>query len=235
MKDVPGTIEVSVGKGGAGFAARDGGSVKKVDPGGVCDDAGVEVDMWVNAFQGEALKPGITWAEVRRLVKRAEQPWEFTFSPYPPGSIRVDVVDGGAGFAAMGTNLQVTNVDPGRACDKAGVTTDFRAAAFQGKRLAAGTTWASLRGLVKAADKPWMFVFEPCTGGDAPASSSPAAKKAPAPAPGPVVDDDMGPTEAEEKAVLGGAAPALGRLVQQVLRKPAEEKAAKAPAGLFEE
>ena len=87
-------------------------------------------------------------------------------------------------FAAKGPKLRVTNVDPGWACDKAGVTTDFRVAAFQGEKLRAGATWASLRGLVKAANKPWMFVFEPCTGTPAP------------------VGDDMGPTEAEEKAML---------------------------------
>ena len=59
---MPSTVTVTVEQGGAGFAANEDLSGKKVDPEGRCDEAGVEVGMFVIEFQERPLEPGTTWA-----------------------------------------------------------------------------------------------------------------------------------------------------------------------------
>ena len=83
---MPSTVTVTVEQGGAGFAANEDLSVKKVDPEGRCDEAGVEVGMFVIEFQERPLEPGTTWATLRQMVKGAERPWTFQFAPFPLGS-----------------------------------------------------------------------------------------------------------------------------------------------------
>ena len=78
-------ITVTVDQGGAGFAANEDLSVKKVDPEGRCDEAGVTLGMYVVEFQGQPLAPGTTWATLRQMVKGAERPWSFVFDSCPPG------------------------------------------------------------------------------------------------------------------------------------------------------
>ena len=153
------TTTVTVDQGGAGFAANEDLSVKKVDPEGRCDEAGVTVGMYVVEFQGSALAPGTTWATLRQMVKGAERPWSFVFSACPPGSVNVEVGgDGGAGFAAN-EDLTLRKVDPGKACDDAGVKVGMRVYSFQGEVLAADETWSILKAKVKDTPKPWQFTF----------------------------------------------------------------------------
>ena len=153
------TTTVTVDQGGAGFAANEDLSVKKVDPEGRCDEAGVTVGMYVVEFQGSTLAPGTTWATLRQMVKGAERPWSFVFSACPPGSVNVEVGgDGGAGFAAN-EDLTLRKVDPGKACDDAGVKVGMRVYSFQGEVLAADETWSILKAKVKDTPKPWQFTF----------------------------------------------------------------------------
>merc|ERR1711939_964325 len=75
------------------------------------------------------------------------------------GTIRVEVADGGAGFAAN-EDLTVKKIDEGKACEQAGVKVKMHVVEFQDKLLPPTTTWTDLRGMVKAAPKPWSFVFQ---------------------------------------------------------------------------
>merc|ERR1711871_1236788 len=73
-------------------------------------------------------------------------------------TVTLKVEDGGAGFTAN-ERLTVTKLNPGQACEAAGVTLGMRVVAFQGEMLPHGTTWAKLKGMVKTADRPWKFGF----------------------------------------------------------------------------
>eukprot|EP01046_Picozoa_sp_COSAG06_P085674 COSAG06_NODE_32355_length_507_cov_1.713235_1_plen_142_part_01 len=131
--------------------------------------------MYVVEFQGQPLAPGTTWATLRQMVKGAERPWSFVFDSCPPGSVRVNVDDGGAGFAAN-EDLTLRKVDPGKACDDAGVKVGMRVYSFQGEVLSSEETWSTLKTKVKDTPKPWQFTF-------APPAAGAAVSAAPAPAP----------------------------------------------------
>ena len=78
-------IVVALEQGSAGFAAHEDLRIKRVDPGGACDQAGVQVGMTLVAFQGQDVEPGTTWAAMRALVKSTQRPWAFKFRP-PQGA-----------------------------------------------------------------------------------------------------------------------------------------------------
>ena len=59
---------------------------------------------------------GSTWDDLKGKVKASPRPWKFQFA----GTIRVQVAEGGAGFAAN-EDLTVKKIDEGKACEKAGV------------------------------------------------------------------------------------------------------------------
>jgi len=109
-------IQVKVDEGGAGFAANEVLAVKKVNPGEASDVAGVKLGMRVHSFQEEVLPHGTTWNDLKEKVKASPRPWKFQFA----GTIRVEVADGGAGFAAN-EDLTVKKIDEGKACEQAGV------------------------------------------------------------------------------------------------------------------
>jgi len=148
-------VRVKVSEGGAGFAANEQLAVKKVNAGEASDLAGVKVGMRVLAFQGQALPSGTTWDDLKGKVKAASRPWTFVFA----GTIRVEVSEGGAGFAAN-EDLTVKKIDEGKACQRAGVCLGMHVVEFQDKLLPPTTTWTDLRAMVKAAPKPWSFVFQ---------------------------------------------------------------------------
>ena len=90
-----GTITLKVEEGGAGFSANAVCAVSKINPGQACENAGVKVGMRVVAFQGELLKHGTSWDDLKVLVKAASKPWSFVFAH----TVRVET-SGSAGFSA---------------------------------------------------------------------------------------------------------------------------------------
>ena len=66
-------IVVALEQGSAGFAAHEDLRIKRVDPGGACDQAGVQVGMRLVAFQGHDVEPGTTWAAMRATVKSTQR------------------------------------------------------------------------------------------------------------------------------------------------------------------
>jgi hypothetical protein len=72
--------------------------------------------MRVHSFQGEILAHGTTWNDLKEKVKATPRPWTFVFA----GTVRVEVAEGGAGFAAN-EDLTVKKIDEGKACEQAGV------------------------------------------------------------------------------------------------------------------
>lgn len=76
-----------------------------------------------------------------------------------PSVVTVLIEDGSAGFAALDGTLTVKTVAAGQACEKAGVLKGMQVAKFQGEALPTNFTWALLKDKVKAAPKPWTFVF----------------------------------------------------------------------------
>ena len=75
------------------------------------------------------------------------------------GIVKVLIEDGSAGFAAETETLIVKTVADGQACAKAGVLKGMQVAQFQHEMLPPNFTWAQLKEKVKAAPKPWTFVF----------------------------------------------------------------------------
>eukprot|EP01052_Picozoa_sp_SAG31_P027967 SAG31_NODE_2661_length_5280_cov_2.196101_1_plen_251_part_00 len=76
-----------------------------------------------------------------------------------PAIVQVVIDDGSAGFAAADGTLTVKTVASGQACEKAGVLKGMVVAKFQGEMLPVDFTWTQLKEKVKAAPKPWKFVF----------------------------------------------------------------------------
>ena len=76
-----------------------------------------------------------------------------------PAVVTVQIEDGSAGFAAMDGTLTVKTVAAGQACENSGVLKGMQVAKFQGEMLPLDFTWAQLKDKVKAAPKPWTFVF----------------------------------------------------------------------------
>ena len=70
--------------GGAGFAANEDLTVKKIDEGKAAEAAGVALGMKCTEFKGEILGPEMTWTALRGLVKAAAKPWTFRFETLVP-------------------------------------------------------------------------------------------------------------------------------------------------------
>ena len=121
-------VQMKVEEGGAGFATNDVLAVKKVNPGEASELAGVKVGMRVHSFQGEVLPHGSTWDDLKAKVKASPRPWKFQFA----GTIRVEVAEGGAGFAAN-EDLTVKKIDEGKACEKAGVKENMHVVSKRGQ------------------------------------------------------------------------------------------------------
>ena len=97
-----------------------------------------------------------------------------------PIEVRIEPSQKAAGFTCDEA-LNVTDVNSEGAADRAGVSVGMKLTKFQGEELGPDMTWKKVKGLVKAAAKPWVFSFS----GEAPAPDPETPAPAPAPAPTP--------------------------------------------------
>jgi hypothetical protein len=93
-------IVVEVPEGSAGFKCDEQLVITRIDAGGRCEAAGVQMGWVVTAFQDERFAPSFTWTQLKGLAKTTPKPWNFAFGPHASGAVAQG--GGGGGQAAAG-------------------------------------------------------------------------------------------------------------------------------------
>jgi hypothetical protein len=80
-------IVVEVPEGSAGFKCDEQLVITRIDAGGRCEAAGVQMGWVVTAFQDERFAPSFTWTQLKGLAKTTPKPWNFAFGPHASGAV----------------------------------------------------------------------------------------------------------------------------------------------------